>query len=438
MTQKNHAQNPWTAEDERGHTSQTLEWWSIIGFFTSQEDQKHWSLKTSLSEGVLDQTHVGSLCYINLFDEEANRHYVYIVRYPDSRLQSRQDVFDVRHEDSSMKGSYPSYDVHLRDPDKDIDLNFTIHATSLPHWVAQEATNGWLPMGLGFFRYGFIPKTRISGTIKIHGKLFTIEGTGYFEHVWGDFSFRNPLSLRKNHIKTISTYARLIEWWLQNQKPFIPSTLIFSTENNPLGYDWAWTVLDNGWTIFYGNILFWMMEGPATGILILSKDDKTYSEFSNIQFRYNKIKTAKTYDFVYPTELEIIAKKGRETLHLRFTMTSECEEFISRFASGKHWLGFVTCEAPGRTEGYYTNGNEKVALTGKCKIEPQRQVSIFGHNSLRIDILKPPKGVGISIEVDSHYLGKKMVALLRFIPKPILRFSCRRIENSKPVNQKRL
>jgi hypothetical protein len=178
-----------------------------------------------------------------------------------------------------------------------------------------------------------------------------------------------------------------------------------------------------------------MMEGPATGILILSKDDKTYSEFSNIQFQYNKIKTAKTYDFVYPTELEIIAKKGRETLHLRFTMTSECEEFISRFVSGKHWLGFVTCEAPGRIEGYYTNDNEKVALTGKCKIEPQRQVSIFGHNSLRIDILKPPKGVGISIEVDSHYLGKKMIAQVRLIPKLILQFRCSRTKKSNQLKQ---
>jgi len=53
------------------------------------------------------------------------------------------------------------------------------------------------------------------------------------------------------------------------------------------------------------------------------------------------------------------------------------------------------------------------------------------------DILKPPKGVRISIEVDSHHLGKKMAALLRFIPKPTLRFSCRQIENSKPMNQKR-
>jgi hypothetical protein len=357
------------------------------------------------------------------------------MRIPGVPLRARQDAFDVGFNDSFMKGSYPDYEVHFRDPDQDIEIDFTIQAESFPHWVAQEATNGWVPMGLGFLRYGFIPKTRISGTIKIHGKLFTIKGTGYFEHVWGNFSYRNPLSSIKDGKKTISTYTRLIEWWLRNWKLRIPATIMFSTENNPLGYDWAWTVLNNGWTIFYGNSLFWMMEGTATGILILSKDGKIYTEFNTIDFRYNTIQTAKNYDFVYPSDFEITAMKEKETLHLRFTMTQECREYVSRFSKGRYWLAFVICEAPGITKGYYRDDKKEIPLTGICKIEPQRQVSIIGHNSLRIDILKPPKGVGITIEVDSHYLGKKMIAQLRLIPKPILRFRCSRTKKSNQQKQ---
>jgi hypothetical protein len=431
MRRKKQAENLWTVEDERKHPSSILEWWSVIVFFTSKEDQKHWNLKATLSEGVIDPTHFGSLCNIALFDEEKNHHYIYTIRHLKSQLQSRQDVFDVRHGDSSMKGSYPSYNVHVQDPENDIEIDMMLHAESLPYWVAQEATNGWLPMGLGVFRYGFIPKIRISGTMKIQGKLLTIEGTGYFEHIWGSFSYRNPLSLRKDLKKIISIYARLIVWWLQNQKPRIPSSLMWSTENNPLGYDWAWAVLDNGWMIFYGNILCWLMEGPATGMLILSKDGRKYTEFSTINFRYTKTTFAHNYHFVYPTEFEITAFHEKETLNLRFTMTAECREYISRISSGKYWLGFVTCEAPGTVKGYYMNDKEKILLSGKCKIEPQRQASILSHNSLRIDILKPPRGVGISLDVDSHYLEKRITARLQFLPKPILRFSCKRIKDSK-------
>jgi len=431
MKLEKHEGNIWTAEDERKHPSSTLEWWSAIGFFTSKEDQKHWSLKATISEGVIDPMHFGSLCNIALLDEETNQQYIYILRLQESQLQSRSDAFEIHHEETFMRGAYPTYQIHLRDPEHDIDVDMTLEAESLPTWVAQEATKGWLPMGLGVFRYGFIPKNKISGTLKKQGKMYTIEGTGYFEHIWGSASFRNPLSLRKDLKKTFSIYARLALWWLQNQRPRIPSSLMWGTENNPLGYDWAWAVLDNGWMIFYGNILGWLMEGPAPGLIILSKDGKQYSEFSSITFRYLKTTFAQQYDFVYPTEFELIAVHQKETLRLRFTMTTECREYISRFSSGKHWLGFVTCEAPGVVQGFYKKDGEQILLRGKCKIEPQRQATIIGHNTLRMDFLKPPNGVGFTIAMDSHYLGKKMMASLELLPRPRIRFSSQRTQSAK-------
>jgi len=422
-------------KDEIKHSSSNLEWWSMIGFFTSKEDKKHWNVKATLSEGFVDSKHFDSLSNVALFNEETNHYYDYLLRKRDYKLQSNQDKFDVRQDETYMKGTYPSYEAHIKDPENDIEIDMTLQAESHPCWVAREATDGWLPMGLGFFRYWFIPKNKISGTLKKQGKISNIEGTGYFEHVWGSFSYRNPLSLRTGFKKTISIYLRLIIWWLQNQKPHIPSSLMWSTENNPLGFDWAWAVLDNGWMIYYGNFLCWFMEGPATGLLILSKDGQNYTEFSAINFHYTKTKLAKSYDFIYPTEFEITAFHKNEKIHLRFTMTAECREYISRFPKGKHWLGFVTVEAPGTVVGYYENNGEKTPLSGKCKIEPQRQASIIGHNSLRIDIIKPPHGVGISTEIDSHYLGKKMNIHLQLIPKPTLHFACKRTKNTEKNNK---
>jgi hypothetical protein len=68
-----------------------------------------------------------------------------------------------------------------------------------------------------------------------------------------------------------------------------------------------------------------------------------------------------------------------------------------------------------------------VELEGDCKIESQRQPSKLGHNSLIIDFIKPPKGVGISFDLDSHYLKKKFFTKMQFAPKPKLIFYAERL-----------
>jgi hypothetical protein len=108
-------------------------------------------------------------------------------------------------------------------------------------------------------------------------------------------------------------------------------------------------------------------------------------------------------------------------------MTTKAREYVSRFRKGKHWLGFVICEAPGIVEGYYSNNKKTIKLKGIAKIEPQRQVSIIGHNSLKIDIMKPPKGVGISLNFESHYLKKNIFTKIQLIPYPKIKFNFKSI-----------
>ncbi|PNX48973.1 MAG: hypothetical protein BV459_01055, partial [Thermoplasmata archaeon M11B2D] len=206
MKQKHQTLNPWTTQDERGDASRILEWWATEAFFVSQEDKKRWSLKVAFSEGFVDKKHRGVVCNMTLFDQDTNTQYIYYVRTPDARLQSNSETFDVHHGDSYMKGSYPTYQMHFSDPDHDIEIDCTSHADSFPHWVAQDVTHGWLPMGIGFYRYGFIPKTKISGTMKIKGESFTIQGDGFFEHVWGSFDYEHPLATISGVLKTIWVY----------------------------------------------------------------------------------------------------------------------------------------------------------------------------------------------------------------------------------------
>lgn len=422
--------NPWTPDDEKEHFPSILEWWCAVTFFKSAENSKRWSLKASFAQWIEKDEKLGSILNMTLFDQDSGGHQVYYSRTDRTKLKSSKDSLDIRYDDSFIKGSYPNYKMYFNDKKNNIQFDLNYNAESLPHWIAQDVTNGWLPMGLGFYRYGFIPKSNLSGKMMMNNKMFNLEGKGYFEHVWGDFSYSSPLSNLSQINKTISVYSRLIGWWLHNHKANLPSSIIVSTENNALGYDWVWSLLDNGWTLYYGNILFWIMKGPATGTLILSKDGKHYLEFGNIHFKYNKVQYSKEYDFYYPTEIEVIGIKGEEKLHLHFKMTSEAREYVSRFTGGKYWLCFVICEAPGIAEGYYYDGEKKTKISGVCKIEPQRQASVVGHNSLQIDIIKPPKGVGVSFDLDSHLIRKKIFAQIQLAPFEI-KWNLQRIDGSK-------
>ena len=428
---KNIPKNPWTAEDEREHFPSILEWWCAIAFFKTHEEKKKWSVKASFAQWIEKTKKPGSIINMTLFDQESKKHIFYLSKDETKKLKSSKTKLEVGYDDSYIRGFYPHYDMSFHDVKNKIKLDIKYDAESLPRWIAQDVTDGWLPMGLGFYRYGFIPKCHLSGQMIIDDKIYTLDGKGYFEHVWGNFSYSSPLLNLRQLKKTISVYSRLVAWWMQNHKLQIPTSIKFSTENNPLGYDWAWALLDNGWMIYYGNILFWIMQGPTTGTLLLSKDGKHYTDFGNVHFKYNKIEYSKQHDFYYPTELEVLATQEAERLHLTFTMTAETREYVSRFTGGTYWLCFVICEAPGTITGSYHDGKHTTNLSGICKIEPQRQVSITGHNSLKIDFMKPPKGVGISFDLDSHYLKKKISTSIQLVPVPKIRWHLQRIKSEK-------
>ena len=133
------------------------------------------------------------------------------------------------------------------------------------------------------------------------------------------------------------------------------------------------------------------------------------------------------YDFQYPTEMEINAIKGKQKLYMNLKMTSEPREYVSNFGEGNYWIGISICESPGIIEGYYENGEKRTKLTGICKIEPQRQISISGHNTLKIDILKPPKGFGLSFDLQSNLLNKRMKSKMQILPKPKFCFTINKI-----------
>jgi len=429
MVSNNNTLNPWTPQDEGDHFPIVKEWWTIETIFKTLEDNKKWNFMTIISYKMKPP---GSFFQYSLFDINSKKCILRKdIDAEIEKLHHEKYKVDLRYEDSTVKGLYPDYDINIIDKEKDFQIGFKYKAKSLPHWVAQEATEGKLPIGLNYYKYGFIPNCDLNGKMKIKNKIYTIKGKGYFEHIWGNWSYENPFQVVSGISKTFSTYLNLSKWWLSNHKPKIPDKIKFTTENDISGYDWIWGVFDNNWTLFYGNVMFWVSEGPAFGVLSITPDGKNYWDFCNINFHYNKCIYVKNYDIFIPSDLELFGKLNDKKIHLHFWLTTDSYEYIDPFKKKGFYKAFILGEMPSQVEGTYEDSEKKIDLKGDCKMMPLRQPSILGHNSICFKFIKPPKGFGIDIDLNSHYLKKKFLTKIHFAPRPKIKCDIKKLKEEE-------
>ena len=217
-------------------------------------------------------------------------------------------------------------------------------------------------------------------------------------------------------------------WWLSQHKLVIPHRLTFTTENNPIGYDWFWGVTDNNWSILYGNAMFWLSEGPAFGLLTVTPDGKNFYDFCNVKFHYNNLVYVKEYDFYYPSDIEITGILDDKKINLRIWGTTESYDYIYPHENSEYYKALTLFEIPGRMKGTYKDDKKTLPLEGDCKIVQQRQPSVLGHNSLKLYFLKPPKGVGLDIDFNSHFLKKRINSRIQFAPRPCIGFHFKKLK----------
>lgn len=426
--QANTSNDPWSMQDEGSHYPVTREWWTFETIFTTSIDKRKWNLMLIMAYNLEKPN-----CFFQytLFDI-TNKKCVLRKDIDDEihKFKHKKNKMDLQYEQSFAKGLFPDYNLHLEDNEQSLTIDMDFNAISNPHWIAQDITDGDLPIGLNFYKYGYIPNTNILGKMSLDDQIFELNGKGYIEHVWGDWSYQKPLSQIKNLRKTIRTYTNLGKWWLSHHKPKIPNKIALTTENNPFGYDWAWGVFDNDWSVFYGNILFWLYKGPAFGVLTLTPDGNTFWEFCNIKYKYNKVHYVKEYDIYFASDIELDAILDDKKIHLRFYLDTKCHDYIDPFDHQGFYKAFILAEMPGRMEGTFEDKEKRIDLKGDCKLMPLRQPSILGHNSLTIDITKPPKGFGMDLDFNSHYLKKQIKANMHFLPKPKISFHMEKIDEN--------
>ena len=424
--------NPWSPQDEGDHYPVMREWWTLETLFKTLEDNRKWNLIATFSYNRESPS-----CFFQyiLFDITSKKY----VKFKDindkiEKLSHTKNKVDLKYEQSFFRGLYPNYHLHIEETKNNICADIKYKAVSLPHWTAQDITNGYHPVGAEHMRYGWLLNCNLSGTLDIDNKSYKIKGKGYQEHAYGNWSYKNPAKMLSGLKKTISVFSNLGYWYLSHLKPKIPSNISFTTENNPVGYDWFWGVADNDWSIFYGNSMFWIREGPAFGILSVTPDGKKFYDFCNVKFHYNKLVYVKDYDFYYPSDMEIIGILDDKKIKLQVWSTTESYDYIYPHDHDGFYKALTLFEMPGRMEGYFIDGDKKIKLLGDCKIVQQRQPSVLGHNSLDIKFIKPPKGVGIDMSLNSHYLKKKIKTKIHLAPHPKIKFTMKKSKKEEISN----
>ena len=210
----------WIPQDEGAHYPVMKEWWTIETLFKNKEDNRKWNLIASFSYKMED---FSSFFQYVLFDINSKKCVAHSdVSDTIEKLAYKKNRVDLKFGKSTVSGLYPNYHIHIEDGKQGLTADMEYKARSLPHWIAQSKTNGYLPIGLNYYRYGFLPNCDIEGVLNFKDNLHKINGKGYIEHAWGDWSYLNPFKKFSSLRKTFSIYTNLGKWWLSQHKPHIP------------------------------------------------------------------------------------------------------------------------------------------------------------------------------------------------------------------------
>ena len=353
-TTKRLDQNIFTPVDQGDHLPCGYEWWTFqvnLGL----DNGTHWEIliQFQYSTNASNRSEITSL-FLSLYCFNRNNGEMLDFSIADNKGRSNKTIpfsikkneIDLRYKNCTMNGLYPNFTTHIENDEKSFIVSLSLNATSLPHWVAQEASDGYFPWGIGWARYGFIPRLNASGTIHIEGATSNATGVGYFEHAWGNFSYgtaKKSLANLREFIKNLKNTLPFVKWCLSGPSKNFLQTWTHST-NNFFGYEWVWATFDNGWSLQCGIFhMFESMDPPVFGEVSLTKDGETSWDFAEISIQYDQWYYIPETDAHVPLDIEITAVKGNTTLHLILNTTTEpypgcCVYPRSKYSTGQGGL----------------------------------------------------------------------------------------------------
>jgi len=421
-------QTIFTPEDQGDHFPCGCEWWTFeINLIL--ENGAHWEILITYqySTNASNRSELTSFCLLlYCFNRDNGKMLDFSMADNKGRSNKtipfffKKNVIDLQYKNCTMNGLYPNFTTYIQNDEKSFIVNLSLNATSLPHWVAQDASNGYFPWGLGWARYGFIPRLNASGTVHIEGATSNATGVGYFEHAWGNFTYgtsKKTLANLKEFIKSLKKTLPFVKWCFSERSQNTQQPWSHSTDNF-FGYEWIWATFDNGWSLHCGIFhLFEGMDGPVFGELSLTRDGETYWDSADLSIQYDRMQYLPEADARLPLDIEITAMKGSTTLHLILNTTTECYPGCCVYPRSMYSCGQGGLQSAGIMEGYWKDTDQNLSLHGNCSLASVREYLTIKYNSLVIAPLPPPQR-GFSADLISDRFGFELYVERQVLPYP--------------------
>jgi parallel beta-helix repeat protein len=401
-TTSSHDQDIFTPEDQGDHFPCGCEWWTFeVNLLL--ENGTHWEIliQFQYTTNASNRSEITSF-WLLLYCFNRDNGDMLDFTMLDNKGRSnktipfffKKNMIDLRYKNCTMNGLYPCFTTYIENDVKSFMVNLSLNATSSPHWVAQEASNGYFPWGLGWARYGFIPSLNVSGSIHIEGATLNATGVGYFEHAWGNFTYgtsKKTLANLREFVQSLQKTLPFVKWCLSERSNYSHQPWSHSTDNF-FGYEWIWTIFDNGWSLHCGIFhMFESMDGPVFGELSLTPDGETYWDSADLSIHYNRMQYLPEADAHLPLDIEITATKGNTTLHLVLNTTTEPFPGCCVYPRSIYSCGQGGLQSAGIMEGYWKDTKQNVSLHGNCSLASTREYLNCKYNSLIITPLSAPQ-----------------------------------------------
>ena len=165
-----------------------FEWWYFDALF---EDGSSAAI-TFFTKPILDRNSIlNPGVNITLMRPDGQVLNNMILTLPEEFSASKERCY-VRAGESFVRGDLHQYELHARASELSVMLNFT---ALVPAWrpgdtgkfffdEAQTRYFAWLPV---------MPHSTVEGLITYKGKMRTVKGTGYHEHIWGNTALKEAV-----------------------------------------------------------------------------------------------------------------------------------------------------------------------------------------------------------------------------------------------------
>lgn len=173
--------------DERSHEDR-LEWWYYNGHLTSESGPdigKEFGFHFVIFQTRDDDGKPAYAAQFALTDVEGESHRLDSRLFAGDAETSDAEVFSLRVSDWALDISENSHAIRaVMDDGTALELNLGLVPGMQP---VLQAGIGWFAAPTGWSYYYSWPNMPATGKIVIDGQEFSVTGTGWFDHQWGDF-----------------------------------------------------------------------------------------------------------------------------------------------------------------------------------------------------------------------------------------------------------